>query len=125
MRQLFLLLLIAVSSAFADQPAARRPLTAKESAALQEPITLGQRILAALSRYSKTSERIKVPTEFDVMTRTPTIEVLHAAGYVGDSDMPLSHRYQVVLELIPPEAPPTQPLLTMQTGSGELIFDTR
>jgi hypothetical protein len=45
--------------------------------------------------------------------------------FVGDSDMPLAQRYQLVLQLIPPQSPPTQPLLTMQTDSGELIFDTR
>jgi hypothetical protein len=68
---------------------------------------------------------VQVPAEFDVMTRMPTIAVLRTGGYISDSDMPLSHRYQVVLQFIPAEAPPTQPLLTMQTDSGELIFDTR
>jgi len=126
MRELSLLLLIAVSSAFADQPTTtRRPLTVKESAALEEPTALGYRILTALARYSKASEQVQVPAEFDVMTRTPTIAVLRAGGYISDSDMSLSHHYQVVLQFIPAEAPPTQPLLTMQTDSGELIFDTR
>lgn len=124
MRGLSVLLLIAVGSAFADQPITR-PLTAKETVALHEPVALGGRILAALSRYSKASEQVKVPTEYDVLTRVPTIEVLHVGGYISDSDMPLTYRYQVVLQLIPAEAPTTQPLLTIQTDSGELIFDTR
>ena len=68
------------NSAFADQPTARCLLSAKESAALEEPIILGHRILAALSRYSKTSERVKVPTEYHVMARATAIEVLHGAG---------------------------------------------
>jgi hypothetical protein len=125
MRKLPLVLLIAVTSAFGDQPSTRRPLTGKESAALEEPTALGHRMLTALARYSKASEPVKIPTEFDVMTRTPTIELLHAAGYISDSDTLLSRRYRVVLQLIPAEAPPTRPLLTMQTDSGELIFDTR
>ena len=124
MRGLSVLLLIAVGLAFADQSTSR-PLTAKETAALQEPIALGGRILAALSRYSTASEQVKVPPEYDVLTRVPTIEILHAGGYISDSDMPLTHRYPLALQFIPAEAPPTQPLLTMQTDSGELIFDTR
>ena len=125
MRELPLLILIVVSSAFADQLATCRASTPKESAALEEPIALGHRILTALARYSKASEQVQVPAEFDVITRMPTIAVLRTGGYISDSDMPLSHRYQVVLQFIPAEAPPTQPLLTMQTDSGELIFDTR
>ena len=125
MRELSLLVLIAVSSAFADQPTTRRPLTAKEPAALEKPITVGHRILTALSRYSKASDQVQLPPELDVSTQVPTIEILHAGGYISDSDMPLTHRYRLALQLIPAEAPPTQPLLTMQTDSGELIFDTR
>jgi hypothetical protein len=125
MRELSLLLLITVSSVFADQPTTSRALTAKESAALEEPIAVGHRILTALSRYSKASDQVQLPPELDVSTQGPTIDILHAGGYISDSDMPLTRRYQVVLQLIPAEAPPTQALLTMQTGSGELIFDTR
>ena len=123
MRGLSVLLLIAVGSAFADQPTTR-PLTANETVALHKSVALGGRILAALSRYLKASEQVKVPTEYDVLTRVPTIEVLHVGDYISDSDMPLIYRYQAVFQLIPAEAPTTQPLLTMQTDSGEFIFDT-
>ncbi len=125
MRALSISLLLAAAALFAGEPTTRRPLTAKESAALQEPTTLGHRILNALSRYSKASEPPKIPAGLDLLTRVPTIEVLHAGGYISDSDMPLTHRYLATLQPIPPDAPRTQPLLTMQTDRGELIFDTR
>jgi hypothetical protein len=124
MRGLSIVLLIAMGSVFADQPTTH-PLTAKEAAALQEPIALGHRILNALSRYAQTSEPPMIPAELDLLTRVPTIEILHAAGYISDSDMPLAHRYLATLQPIPPGAPSTQPLLTMQTDRGELILDTR
>ena len=124
MRELSVLLLIAVGSAFADQ-ATTRPLTAKERASLHEPVALGGRILAALARYSKASEQLKVPTEYDVLTRVPTIELLHAGGYISNSDVSLAHRYQAAPQIIPANSPPTQPRLTMQTDWGELVFDTR
>jgi hypothetical protein len=117
--------LIAVGLAFAEQPTIRHPLTAKEATALQEPAALGHRMLSALSRYSQASESLKVPPEFDVLTRLPTIEVLHAVGFISDSDMRLTRRYQPALLPIPPNAAPTQPLLTLETDRGELIFDTR
>ena len=124
MRGLSVILLIAVGSAFADQPTTR-PLTPEETVALDEPIAVGGRILAALSRCSKASEQMKVPPEFDVLTRVPTIEILRAAGYISDSDASLARRYKAAPQLIPANSPPTQPLLTMQTDQGELIFDTR
>ena len=124
MRRLSVLLVIAVSSAFADQ-STTRPLTTEQIVALQEPVALGGRLLAALSRYAKASEQVKVPTEFDVSTRVPTIELLHASGCISDSDVTLAYRYRAVPQLIPANSPPTQPMLTMQTDRGELIFDTR
>jgi hypothetical protein len=93
--------------------------------ALHEPVALGGRILAALSRCSKASEQVKVLPGFDVLTWVPTIEVLHVGGYISDSDMSLARRYQAAPQLIPANSPPTQPLLRMQTDQGELIFDTR
>jgi hypothetical protein len=68
---------------------------------------------------------VTVPPEFDVLAWVPTLEVLHAGGYISDSDMSLARRYQAARQLIPANSPPTQPLLTMQTDQGELIFDTR
>ena len=124
MRALYICLLIAVGAAFASQPITGRPLTAKEAAALREPTALGHRILTALSHYPKASEEAKVPTGLDLLTQVPTIEVLHAGGYISDSDMSLSHHYHAALQPIPAGAPQTQPLLTMQTDRGELVFDT-
>jgi len=124
MRVLSFALLISVSVAFGSEPAARS-LTSDEAKALRQPAALGERILAEASRYTKASEGIKIPPELDVLTRAPTIDVLHAAGYIRDSDMALAHRYQATLQFVPASARPTHTLLTMQTERGELIFDRR
>ena len=124
MRVLSLALLISLSVAFGSEPTTRS-LTSDEAKALRQPTAFGERILAEVSRYKKASEGIKIPTEFDVMTRAPTIDVLHAAKYISNSDMVLAHRYQATLQPVPATASPTHPLLTMQTDRGELVFDTR
>jgi hypothetical protein len=124
MRVLSFALVISVSVAFGSEPAARS-LTSDEAKALRQPTALGERILAQVSRYRKASEGIKIPLEFDVLTRAPTIDVLRAAGYITESDMTLAHRYQATLQPVPANARPTHPLLTMETERGELIFDTR
>ena len=119
---LLILLLIVASLALADPPAGYR-LSPTEKAELKEPLALARRIIAARYRYSKASERVRVPAEYDVMTRTPTIEVIHAAGYISDSDALLSYRYRVVLQLVAPGAALGQAVLTMQTNRGELMLD--
>jgi hypothetical protein len=124
MRVLYIFLLITIGAAFASQPITSRPLSAKEAAALREPTALGRRILSALSHYPKASEQAKVPTGLDLLTPVPPIEVLHACGYISDSDISLSHQYHATLQPIPSGAPQTQPLLTMKTDRGELVFDT-
>ena len=63
-------------------------------------------------------------TEFGLLTRTPTIHVLHAVGYLSDSDFALAQRYRAT----PQPVPANQGLatrLTMQTDRGELLFDTQ
>jgi hypothetical protein len=124
MRVLSFALVISVSAAFGSEPVARS-LTSDEAKALREPTALGERILVQVLRYTKTSEGIKIPPEFDVMTRAPTIDVLHAAGYISESDRVLAHHYQATLQPVPANATPTHALLTMQTERGELIFDIR
>jgi len=124
MRAVSFTLLISVSVAFASEPTTRS-LTSDEAKALRQPTVLGERILVESVAVQEASEGIKIPTEFDVMTRAPTIDVLHAAKYISDSEIVLAHRYQATLQPVPATASPTHPLLTMQTDRGELVFDTR
>jgi hypothetical protein len=62
--------------------------------------------------------------QLGLLSRTPTIDVLHAAGYITDSDFTLAAGYRAT----PQPVPANQGLatrLTMQTHRGELLFDTR
>jgi len=122
MRVLAITLLISVGFAVADQPG--HSLTPDETKALQQPITVGRHILDALSRYSKASDEANVPTGLSLLTGAPTVEVLHAAGYISDSDLALAQRCHATPQPIPAnQASATR--LTMQTDRGELVFDTR
>jgi hypothetical protein len=113
MRAFCTVVLIAASAAVAgSQPA------------VTEAMELGQRVLKALFEYPNPSVRMNVLRGRDLLTALPTIEVLHAAGYISDSDMSLCHRYHVALHPIPAGASQTQPMLTMETDRGELVFDT-
>jgi hypothetical protein len=125
MRAFLVSVFAVIGFALAGQPAADHPLTVEASAALREPVALGQRILAALSRYSSAPKRGDIPTGGSLLTDNPSIEVLHAGGYIGDSDMTLAARYKATLQAIPAGAPATQPMLTMTVHGGELIFDTQ
>jgi hypothetical protein len=89
-----------------------------------EAMELGQRVLKALFEYPKPSLRMNVLRGRDLLTTLPTIEVLHAGGYISDSDVSLCHRYHVALHPIPAGASQAQPMLTMETNRGELVFDT-
>ena len=132
MRLFGIALVISLSVAVADEPA--RSLRPGEMKALQQPIAVGRLILDALSQYSNAAVH-KVDGEsanmwsrgmnqLGLLTRTPTIDVLHAAGYISDSDFALAQRYRAT----PQPVPANQGLatrLTMQTHRGELLFDTR
>ena len=118
--------------ALADQPS--RPLTPQETKTLERQITLGRRIIAALNQYSKAAREVngesanmwsRGVTEFGLLTRTPTIDVLHAAGYLNDSDNGLARHYHATPQPVPRNATMAQPLLTMHSELGELVFDTR
>src|SRR3954464_9507718 len=116
-------LIVVGTTACVGQPSEGRPLSSEEETALREPVSLGQRILTALSNYPKASEQPKVRTGLDLTTKMPTVEVLHAGGYITDADASLSSRYKASLHPIPNGAPHTQPLLSMRIDRGELVFD--
>jgi hypothetical protein len=98
-------------------------LTAVDAAALEEPTALGHRILAGLSHYFEFSPALMhIQGEVDLVTRTPTIEILHAYRCVSDSDFALCHRYHATLHPVPSDAPATQAVLSMQTDRGVLVF---
>jgi hypothetical protein len=103
----------------------RRALTAPETAALREPIELGDRVYDAFYRYFDPPELL-LPfplTAVGVVTRCPTVDVLQVMGYIADSDMPLVRRYRVSIATI--ISKPTDSVLTMQTKFGEIGFDAR
>jgi hypothetical protein len=132
MRLLYFAVFIGFSFARADQPS--RSLATDETKSFHVQIALGQRIVAALARYSKAAYEengessnmwTRGISELGLLTRTPTIEVLHAVDYIADSDYALARQYHAASHPVPAGAPATQPLLTMQTDTGELFFDTR
>jgi hypothetical protein len=132
LRILPIALFVSLSIALADQPP--RPLTSQEMKVLQRQITLGRRIVTALARYSKAAYELNGESanmwtrginQLGLLTRTPTIEVLHAAGYINDSDDALARRYRATPKPVPADVTMAQPLLTMQSERGELVFDTR
>jgi hypothetical protein len=59
-----------------------------------------------------------------LFTTCPTINILHAVGYLNDSDTKLAEQYHVVIS---PTyfGKPKEPLVTLQTKYGELNFDLR
>ena len=123
MRAVYPAFFVVVALAFADQSTTRQPLTTADAAALEEATTLGQRVLTALARYLAVSQPPNISEDRDLLTRTPTIDILHAIGYLTDSDIALSNQYRATLHPVPPEPAATQPVLTMHTDRGELIFD--
>jgi hypothetical protein len=125
-------LFISFAVALADQPS--RPLTPQETKTLERQITLARHILAALAKYSKAAHEVNGESanmwsrgmnELGLLTRTPTIDVLHAAGYLNDSDNALARHYHATPQHVPGNATMAQPLLTMHSELGELVFDTR
>ena len=124
MRALFLLLFFVASVGLAQQAPARRPLTTAEAAALEECVALGHRVLAAWSRYSEvTNLSTPISAGVDVLTRTPTLELLHATHSLSDSDLALSSHYQTRLHPVPPNASKDAPILSMRTDRGEIVID--
>ena len=131
MRLFGIVLFVSLSVAVADQPG--RPLKPDDMKALQQPVAVGRRILDALSQYSLAAYEVNGESanmwsrgmdRLGLLTRTPTIDILHAAGYISDSDFALAQRYRAT----PQPVPVNQGLatrLTMQTHRGELLFDTR
>jgi hypothetical protein len=131
MRLFAIALFISLSIAVANQPG--RSLRPDEMKALQQPIAVGRHILEALSQYSNAAHEVNGESanmwtrgmgQLGLLSRTPTIDVLHAAGYITDSDFTLAQRYRAT----PQPVPANQGLatrLTMQTHRGELLFDTR
>lgn len=124
MRALCFLLLFVASVGFAQQAPARRPLTTGEAGALEECVALGHRVLAAWSHYSDvTTLSTPMSAGVDVITRTPTLELLHATHSLSDSDLALSLHYLTRLHPVPPNAPKDAPILSMRTDRGEIVVD--
>jgi hypothetical protein len=124
MRPLYLLLLFVASGGLAQQAPAPRPLTTAEAAALEEPVALGHRVLAAWSHYSElTYLSTPIFAGVDVLTRTPTLELLHATHSLSDSDFALSSHYRTTLHPLPANAPKDAPILSMRTDRGEIVVD--
>jgi hypothetical protein len=123
MRTLSLAFCFAITVVLADEPA-RRPLTTDEVAALKEPLELGQRVLAAWSRYSQVASlSTPVRAGSDVITSTPTLELLHATHSLGDSDFALALHYQTRLHPVPPNPPKDASIVSMRTDRGEIVVD--
>lgn len=118
-----LTVLLLTSIACAEQPA-RRPLTAPETTELEQPIALGRRILEAWSHYYEVTYHSRpVPVGVDVITNTPTLELLHAAHALSDSDFALCLRCHATLHPVPVGAAKDAPILTLRTSRGEVVFD--
>ena len=101
----------------------RRALTAAETVALREPIELGDIVHHALYRYFDPPQPFLPLTGVDVVTRCPTVDVLHVMGYITDSDMRLVEQYRVSIATV--ISKPTDSVMTMQTKFGEISFDAR
>ena len=100
-----------------------RPLTAEEMNAIREPIELGDRIYRALYRYLD-KEHLRIPlTGPDVVGSYPTVNVLHAAGFITDADIRLSERYHVSIAAVIFNS--KDPAVMIQTVIGEVIIDAR
>ena len=125
MRAFCLLLFFVASVGLAQQAPARRPLTTAEAAALEESVALGHRVLAAWARYLEvTNLSTPIPVGVDVLTRTPTLELLHATHSLGDSDFALSSHYQTRRLPGGPNAPQGSSASgTMRTDRGEIVVD--
>jgi hypothetical protein len=122
MRVIGITVLFCVGFIVADQPG--RSLTPEETTALRQQITVGRHLLAALSLYSRASAELNVPIGDSLSTHAPTIEVLHAAGYISDFDFSVAQRYRAMPHPVPADQD-VATRVTMQTDRGELIFDTR
>ncbi len=114
-----LFLVVSLPAVLAAQPT---PLSSDKAKLLQQPIDLGYRLLAALSRYPKPSASANRTGGVDLITSVPTVEVLHSAGYVTDSDMVLARRYRATFQSMPAGSNASQPRLSMHTDRGELTF---
>jgi hypothetical protein len=119
-----------ISLAVAEGGELTRSLTRQETRDLQSEITVGRRIVVALAKYSKSASEMygrttSGLTELSLLTRTATIDVLHAAGYLSDSDTALARRYDAMPQQVSAIATSEQPLLTMHSKLGELVFDMR
>ncbi len=125
MRLVCLAVAVLASLTFADDMAPARPLTPADAAALEEPTALGRRVLAALSRYLELMPAsIQFAEDNTLLTRMPTVEVLHATRCLSDADWALCRRYLATLHPLPAASVGPQPLLSMQTARGVLVFQT-
>jgi hypothetical protein len=123
MRALCLIVCVVSGVAFAGQPA-RHSLTTAEAAALKESVALGHRVLSAWSHYSEvTGISTPISAGVDVISSTPTLELLHATHSLSDSDFAVSLRCQAKLYPVPVDAPKDAPILSLHTDLGELVFD--
>jgi hypothetical protein len=123
MRTLCSVLFLMAGILSAEQPAARRALTAADSAALEEPISVGRRVIVGLTHYCAETPTVTYSGGGPaLLTGTPTVEILHAYRYVSDPDFAVCRRYRATLHIVPTDAPATQPLLSMQTSRGVLVF---
>lgn len=123
MRALCSVLFLLAGFVFAEQPAARRALTPADSAALQEPISVGRRVILGLTHFCAESPTVTYSAGGPaLLTGTPTVEILYAYRYVSDSDFAVCRRYRATLHIVPTDAPASQPLLSMQTSRGILVF---
>ena len=123
MRARYLIAIVLAGVAFAEPPT-RRPLTTAETAALEQSLALGRRVLAAWSHYSEATYPSKpIPARADVLTSMPTLELLHATHSLSDSDFALALECHAKLHPLPVNAPKEAAILTMRSVSGELIFD--
>ena len=113
---------------FGDEQTARRPVTSTEAIVLSEALALGHRIVVTLRHYVEvthppmTIQSGRIGESTDLFTRTPPIDVLRAVRYLSESDCRLARRYHAALHPVPSDAPATQPLLTMHTDRGVLVF---
>lgn len=99
----------------------KRAISNTEVTALKEPIAVGKRIYFAVRRYYDKQPSRVYPTGLALFTDSPTIELLHAVGYISDSDFGLARQYRVA---IPPViVKPTDAVVLMQTRLGELSLD--
>lgn len=100
-----------------------RPLTDRETTILQEPIAIGKTVYNAVCRYYTALRPRDYPVGPALLTESPTVELLHALGYITESELRLAQQYRIAIPPVVVKA--TDRLVILDTKSGELSFDTR